>query len=68
MTNAAPMSTSLFEFITLRYGKPTSLFCGVTSVTSAGDIAVARPGVRVGRGHLAEARPQLGDSREVIVR
>jgi len=40
MMMAAPMSTLLFEFITLRYGNPTIRFCGVMAAISSDDIGV----------------------------
>ena len=67
MISAAPMSTSLLEFISFGYGNPIIRFAGPTVVISSGDLRLADPRVRVAGGDVAEVGPQLAEVRLVLL-
>ena len=49
------------------YGNPIHPVVGRGRADLLGRVGALDPGVRVGGGHLAEARPQLGDGDQVLV-
>ena len=68
MMIAAPMSTSLFEFMYLRYGRPIEAVARADVVRISSAVLASRiHACRVVGGDGAEPGPQLADRDEVLV-
>ena len=64
---AAPMSTSLLEFMYLRYGSPISRFCADVVRISSGVLASRIHAAGLSAATAENRGPQLADPHEVLL-